>query len=340
MKNIGKRLRDLREDKKLSQIELANALGKSQVAISKYENSNRELDYDMLNKYAQFFHVSTDYLLGRTDSPNESYLSAEDYPDVLKPFIVGNKSSFIFSTNNVGNSSTTEEKKKALEELLKTTYASENQFSELLSLLPENERKKPITIHDLLMAIESNHNLMEKIKRSGDFDDRGELVLGGINDTKQQENKPNTKSDELASLASNCTPLSSLSMIPVVGNIAAGKPILARENIIGYIPTDIKNPDEYFYLHVEGDSMINAGIENDSDVLIRSQNCAENGQIVACFANGDSATLKRFKQIGDTVVLMPENSAYEPIIVKCSDFESGYARILGVAVRCVTTKEL
>ncbi|QEY33839.1 helix-turn-helix domain-containing protein [Caproiciproducens galactitolivorans] len=142
------------------------------------------------------------------------------------------------------------------------------------------------------------------------------------------------------SLPSNCTPLSSLPMIPVVGKIAAGQPILAQESIIGYIPTDIKNPDEYFYLHVEGDSMINAGIENGSDVLIRKQNCAENGQIVACFVNGDSATLKRFKQIGDTIFLIPENSNYEPIIVKCYDFENGYARILGVAVRCVTTKEL
>ena len=142
------------------------------------------------------------------------------------------------------------------------------------------------------------------------------------------------------SAPNNVIPLSSLSMIPVVGNIAAGTPILAQENIIGYIPTDIKNPDEYFYLHVEGDSMINAGIPNGSDVLIRKQNCAENGQIVACFVNGDSATLKRFKQLDDTVFLIPENSNYEPIIVKCNDFESGYARILGVAVEVTMRKKL
>lgn len=141
-------------------------------------------------------------------------------------------------------------------------------------------------------------------------------------------------------LPSNITPLSNLPMIPVVGNIAAGQPILAQENIIGYIPTDIKNPDEYFYLHVEGDSMINAGIPDGSDVLIRKQNCAENGQIVACFVNGDSATLKRFKQLNDTVFLIPENSNYEPIIVKCNDFETGYARILGVAVEVTMRKKL
>lgn len=142
------------------------------------------------------------------------------------------------------------------------------------------------------------------------------------------------------SLPSNVTPLSSLPLIPVVGKIAAGQPILAQENIIGYIPTDIKNPDEYFYLHVEGDSMINAGIPNGSDVLIRKQNCAENGQIVACFVNGDSATLKRFKQLDDTVFLMPENTDYEPIIIKGNDFESGYARILGVAVEVNVRKKL
>lgn len=142
------------------------------------------------------------------------------------------------------------------------------------------------------------------------------------------------------SVLSNITPVSKLPMIPVVGNIAAGKPILAQENIIGYIPTDIKNPEEYFYLHVEGDSMINAGIPDGSDVLIRKQNCAENGQIVACFVNGDSATLKRFKQLDDTVFLMPENAKYEPIIIKCSDFESGYARILGVAIEVTMRKKL
>jgi SOS-response transcriptional repressors (RecA-mediated autopeptidases) len=167
-----------------------------------------------------------------------------------------------------------------------------------------------------------------KITTAQEYADKLKVPLNFLIDNDVQE------------LPSNCAPLSSLPMIPVVGKIAAGKPILARENIIGYIPTDIKNSNEYFYLHVEGDSMINAGIENGSDVLIRSQNCAENGQIVACFVNGDSATLKRFKQIGDTVVLMPENSNYEPIIVKCNDFESGYARILGVAVEVNIRKKL
>lgn len=79
--------------------------------------------------------------------------------------------------------------------------------------------------------------------------------------------------------------------------------------------------------------MINAGIQPGDLIIIRYQQCADNGQIVACRINGDESTLKRFKQHGDTVILMPENSNYEPIVVSCKDFESGYASIIGVAVK-------
>ena len=142
-------------------------------------------------------------------------------------------------------------------------------------------------------------------------------------------------------IPSNATPATDVPMIPEVGEIAAGVPILADQNIIGYLPAEgIKNPEEYFYLRVNGDSMINAGIPDGSSVLIHKQSCAEDGQIVACMVNGDSATLKRFKQLGGTVLLIPENSKYKPIIVKSADFETGYARICGIAVRCLTIKEL
>lgn len=121
-------------------------------------------------------------------------------------------------------------------------------------------------------------------------------------------------------------------MIPIVGVIHAGEPIFAEENVEGYLPTMVKDPENYFYLRVHGDSMINAGIIDGSLVLIHRQPIADNGQIVACRVNGDEVTLKRLKQVKkDTVVLMPENSDYQPVIVKCSDFESGYAEIIGVA---------
>ena len=130
-------------------------------------------------------------------------------------------------------------------------------------------------------------------------------------------------------------------VVPVYGEIAAGKPILAEEQIIGYEPAEgVKNPEEYFYLQVRGDSMINAGIPNGSLVLLHKQEYAENGQIVACLVNGDSATLKRYKKIGETVFLMPENTNYEPIIVQCADFTTGQAKICGVAVEVIQRKRL
>ncbi|MDD6174930.1 MAG: S24 family peptidase [Firmicutes bacterium] len=142
-------------------------------------------------------------------------------------------------------------------------------------------------------------------------------------------------------MPSNCMPVEEIPRIPVYGSIAAGQPILAQENIIGYEPAEgIKNPEEYFYLSVRGDSMIGAGIPDGSLVLIHKQDCTESGQIVACLVNGDSATLKRYKRVGDTVLLMPENSKYEPILVKCSDFDNGYAKILGVAVEVISRRKL
>ena len=124
--------------------------------------------------------------------------------------------------------------------------------------------------------------------------------------------------------------------IPVLGVIRAGVPILAEDHIIGYEFADVSHPEEYFFLQVSGDSMINAGILPGSKVLIHQQDCAEDGQIVACIVNGDEATLKRFKCKGDVVLLMPENPTYEPILVSCREFESGYARILGVAKKVLS----
>jgi SOS regulatory protein LexA len=119
--------------------------------------------------------------------------------------------------------------------------------------------------------------------------------------------------------------------LPIIGAIPAGVPVLATENIEGYDYADVPESEDYFFLRVKGDSMINAKIYDGDLVLIKMQPCADDGQIVACIVNGEEATLKRFRCQGDIVLLQPENSDYSPIIVPCKDFESGYARIVGVA---------
>ena len=119
---------------------------------------------------------------------------------------------------------------------------------------------------------------------------------------------------------------------PILGTIPAGYPVCAIEDIEGYASIPYRDKENYFFLRVKGDSMINAGISTDDLVLIRVQPCADDGQIVAARVNGDEATLKRYKRQGGTVFLLPENPKYEPKIVSAKDFEDGNASIIGVAI--------
>ena len=123
--------------------------------------------------------------------------------------------------------------------------------------------------------------------------------------------------------------------VPILGTIRAGLPMAAEQRREGWAHADVPDPEGYFYLRVTGDSMINAGIRDGDLVLLRRQDTAENGQIVACLVDGEDATLKRFRRQRDMVLLQPENPVYEPKLVPLSDFETGAARIVGVAVRLV-----
>ena len=120
--------------------------------------------------------------------------------------------------------------------------------------------------------------------------------------------------------------------IPIIGEIRAGSPIITDQSLLGYEYADVGESDEYFYLKVKGDSMKNIGMVDGSIVLFRKQQYADDGDIVACLVGGDSATVKRFFRSKKKVALMPENDDYQPINLSTDDFESGDARILGVAV--------
>lgn len=124
-------------------------------------------------------------------------------------------------------------------------------------------------------------------------------------------------------------------VVPILGTIRAGLPLLAQQDLEGYAAADVPDPEEHFYLRVTGNSMINAGIREGDLILIRRQETAENGQIVACLVDGEDATLKRFRAQKGVVILQPENPDYEPKIIPWADFASGAARIIGVAVKLV-----
>jgi repressor LexA len=137
-----------------------------------------------------------------------------------------------------------------------------------------------------------------------------------------------TRSDLMDEPSENLSPATGL--VKLYDGIPAGAPALLDEYVVDHIPTTLPHPEDYAAIIVHGESMINAGIPNGCTVMIIRQPCAENGQIVACRVNGESVTLKRFSQQGDTVVLSPANPAFSPIVVPVSDFENGAAQILGV----------
>lgn len=104
--------------------------------------------------------------------------------------------------------------------------------------------------------------------------------------------------------------------LPVIGNVAAGQPILAEENIEEYfpVPADLVPRGESFILNVRGDSMINAGILNGDRVFVNQCSTANNGDIVVALIE-DSATVKRYYREKDHIRLQPENDTMDPIIV-------------------------
>jgi len=102
--------------------------------------------------------------------------------------------------------------------------------------------------------------------------------------------------------------------LPLVGNVAAGTPILAEQNIEDHILiSDQLAQDGWFLLKVRGDSMVNAGILDGDLVLVRPQPSADNGQIIVAMVDSE-ATVKRLDRRNGTVRLLPENDDYEPIV--------------------------
>ncbi len=119
--------------------------------------------------------------------------------------------------------------------------------------------------------------------------------------------------------------------LPLVGQVAAGQPVLADENIEDYVPVpEIAGGEQgEFLLRVKGDSMKDAGILDGDHVVVRRQEAARNGEIVVALV-GEEATVKRFFKEKDHVRLQPENEQMEPI--RTRDLEV-LGRVVGVCRR-------
>lgn len=123
-------------------------------------------------------------------------------------------------------------------------------------------------------------------------------------------------------------------LVPILGQVTAGVPVLAEENIEDYflLPGEIVKEDTVFLLRIRGESMKEAGILPDDLVIVRQQPSAENGEIVVALLS-DEATVKRFYRQKDTILLQPENPDFEPIIIPANE----NTRILGKVIGLIRT---
>lgn len=106
--------------------------------------------------------------------------------------------------------------------------------------------------------------------------------------------------------------------IPVIGKVTAGTPITAVENIEDYIPLPdhLGGYDNTYALVIQGESMIEAGIFDGDQVIVRQQQTANNGDIIVAMTEDNEATVKRFFREENFIRLQPENSSMEPIILQ------------------------
>ena len=114
-------------------------------------------------------------------------------------------------------------------------------------------------------------------------------------------------------------------LIPLVGAVNCGSPIFAEDNIEDHIPTpaaDVLTGETYFWLKAKGNSMINVGIHDGDFLFIRQQSDVDSGDIAVVAINGDDATLKRVIKKENSLVLQPENPAYETKIYVGSEVDN------------------
>ena len=185
-------------------------------------------------------------------------------------------------------------------------YIEENSYPPTVREISHHFQISIRAIQDHILALEKKGYLTQSQNRSRSF-----RVLS---DVREREPKP------------------FIGKVPLLGTVAAGKPLLSEENLDGYVNLTepfVRPGKSYFALRVRGDSMINAGILNGDLAVIEQTSTALDGQIIVAVID-ESITLKRFYKEAERVRLQPENPAFQPIY--CQD-----VRIVGVLSNIVRT---
>lgn len=205
----------------------------------------------------------------------------------------------------------------SIRDIRKENHLTQKQLSELTGF-----KQNTISQHESQKRELSENDLIKYAKalniNVGQFYDR---LNNGLSDSD------NIVNDESSKVFKDIT------QVPVIGDIACGDPITALQNIEEYMPAPSSSlpVGNNFYLRCDGESM-KPTINNGSLVLIHEQPTVEDGEIAAVLIDGE-ATLKRVKHQGKTVILIPDNNQFNPIVLT-DDID---ARILGKALQVVNS---
>ncbi len=152
----------------------------------------------------------------------------------------------------------------------------------------------------------------------------------GYNPKSNDSTRASFQTREINAVVANAN----IRSIPMQGRIAAGTPIEAvrDETTLIDIPASMMGAGDHYALEIDGDSMVNVGIQDGDTVIIKKCNTAEDGAIVVALVDGEEVTLKRLKREKGKVVLIPENDAYEPRI-----FDANRVQIQGRLVSLMRT---
>ena len=300
MNILGNRIKKERENLNLSREDLAKKIGVSYSAIAMYERGEREPNNDLTRKMCETFNCSMDYLMGITSHKNpkselekellQFHLTLNEYNQIKK----------LLTSNNYNVVKLLEEKniseknKKILHILY--DYVIDYDFTQMVTKLngvrTDCSVQFPNDIDDITLDKKLNEiDEISSVKFKNllnELDERNFIYATDLNNESQYF------------------------MCPVYGQISAGQPNWAEECIEGRLPIDtnlmnILNPEEYFFLRVNGESM-NKVIKNGAFALIHKQEIVDDGEIAVVLVNGYDATLKKFTRQGDFIILEPESN--------------------------------
>ena len=277
MATIQERIKELRTENGYTQEELAKLLGlNSKSNIANYENGANSPSDKIKLKMCKLFNCSMDYLMGLTsyENPKEELekklynfnLTEDEYNDAVNCFMTNDIQALSFVLLF-----STEQNSKEYNVLL-TILAYVSDYISDIKLPNDKSTLDPLVKDNFQKEIERAYVPAKKLLLSLD---KNKI----IHNYKENMNNKNYY------------------MTPVYGQISAGQPNWVEENIEGRIPIDtdlmdIYNPEEYFFLRVNGESM-NKVIKNGAFALIHKQDTVENGEIAVVLVNGYDATLKK-----------------------------------------------